>query len=255
MRGFSLVELSIVLVILGLLTGGILAGQSLIRAAELRSMVQTVQRFHAAFYTFRDRYGAIPGDMTNATRFWASAGGTGADATCYMAQTGASNATCNGSGNGQIVSITGASHAERFMAWKHLANAALVEGSYTGRTNGLVGTYELVPGSNIPAGRIGNSFFDLFWIANGNANHFAESRLEANAIGMYGNNATLTVFKPEEAWNIDSKLDDGSPVYGNVVSSLSTSIYNVNCTTSDAATATYNLTSTVVGCYLSYLMR
>jgi prepilin-type N-terminal cleavage/methylation domain-containing protein len=59
-RGFSLVELSIVLVILGLLTGGILTGQNLIRAAELRSAVTELQRHQASTQSFRDKYFAIP---------------------------------------------------------------------------------------------------------------------------------------------------------------------------------------------------
>lgn len=71
LRGFSLVELSIVLVILGLLTGGILAGQSLIRASELRSVSTELQRYSSAIYSFRDQYMALPGDMLNATSFWA----------------------------------------------------------------------------------------------------------------------------------------------------------------------------------------
>lgn len=255
MRAFSLVELSIVLVILGLLTGGILAGQSLIRAAELRGVTQQYQRIHASFYSFRDKYASIPGDFNNATLFWLSAGGNGGDATCYMAQTSGSPATCNGSGNGQISAITGATNAERFMAWKHLANAGLIEGSYTGRTEGLVSTYEVAPGKNTLAGRISNSFFDLLYILQTNPHHFSASKLEANAIGAYGTNATFTVFKPEEAWNIDSKLDDGSPVYGTIVAPKSTAAYQDNCTTSDNADAAYKVTHTGVGCYLSYLLR
>ena len=69
-NGFSLVELSIVLVILGLLTGGILGGQALIRAAELRAATTESQRYLAAINSFRDKYFALPGDMAIATRFW-----------------------------------------------------------------------------------------------------------------------------------------------------------------------------------------
>jgi hypothetical protein len=69
-EGFSLVALSVVWVNLGLLTGGILTAQSLIRAAELRSITTDYNRFITASQTFRDKYFALPGDMRNATRFW-----------------------------------------------------------------------------------------------------------------------------------------------------------------------------------------
>lgn len=59
--GFSLVELSIVLVILGLLTGGILGGQSLIKAAELRAVTTELDAFQTATNTFRQKYFALPG--------------------------------------------------------------------------------------------------------------------------------------------------------------------------------------------------
>ena len=66
-QGFTLVELSIVLVILGLLVGGVLTGQSLIRAAELRTVSTQYATFSTAVNTFRDKYFTIPGDMTNAS--------------------------------------------------------------------------------------------------------------------------------------------------------------------------------------------
>lgn len=71
--GFSLVELSIVLVILGLLTGGVLGGRALIRAAELRAITQEKEAFVTAVNTFRAKYNALPGDMRNATQFWGRA--------------------------------------------------------------------------------------------------------------------------------------------------------------------------------------
>ena len=95
-HGFSLVELSIVLVILGLLTGGILAGQSLVRASELRAVSSEYQRYATAMHAFRDKYFAIPGDMTNATKFW----GDDATACADGAVADGTPGTCNGNGNG-----------------------------------------------------------------------------------------------------------------------------------------------------------
>lgn len=70
MTGFSLVELSIVLVILGLLTGGILGGQALIKAAEMRATIKQLEEYQLAVNGFRLKYNATPGDFTDATRFW-----------------------------------------------------------------------------------------------------------------------------------------------------------------------------------------
>lgn len=128
LSAFSLVELSIVLVILGLLTGGILAGQSLIRASEIRSVSADLQRLHSAVYSFRDKYMAFPGDMPNATRFWGVRAGTGSDLTCHQT-IGSTTGTCNGDGDGRIEFITGdsAMFGERFLAMQHLARAGLMK--------------------------------------------------------------------------------------------------------------------------------
>lgn len=99
-NGFSLVELSIVLVILGLLTGGILAGQSLIRASELRSVGNDVGRFYTATQSFRDKYFALPGDMAIATQIWGTQDNT--PGTCKTTPS-TTILTCNGDGNGQIL--------------------------------------------------------------------------------------------------------------------------------------------------------
>lgn len=62
--GFTLVEMSIVLVIIGLLVGGILVARGLIKAAELRATLSQVNQITAAVNTFKLRYNALPGDLT-----------------------------------------------------------------------------------------------------------------------------------------------------------------------------------------------
>lgn len=251
-NGFSLVELSIVLVILGLLTGGILAGQSLIRAAELRSSITQFAQYRAAAYSFRDKYFALPGDMANATAFWTSAGGTGADAACIAAQTTA-QATCNGNGDGLISSGAPSEpvdSAERFMAWKHLANAGLVEGSYTGKTAGAAGTYVATAGSNVARARISSSYFDYSYIYPNPAVFNVASKMGVNSINIYGSSA-YGAMTPEEAWNTDTKLDDASPVYGSMYTTIRSII---PCASSDAANATYDFTQTAKNCMLVFLM-
>jgi prepilin-type N-terminal cleavage/methylation domain-containing protein len=62
-EGFTLVELSIVLVIIGLIIGGVLVGQDMIKAAEIRSTVSQIQSYDTAANTFRDKYEYVPGDV------------------------------------------------------------------------------------------------------------------------------------------------------------------------------------------------
>ena len=63
MPGFTLIELSIVLIIIGLITGGILVGRDLVHAAEIRATISQEQRYNTAVNTFKLQYGYLPGDM------------------------------------------------------------------------------------------------------------------------------------------------------------------------------------------------
>src|ERR1700735_2969244 len=62
-RGFTLIELSIVLVIIGLIVGGVLVGQDLIRAADVRAQISQIEKYQTAVNTFRGKYGYLPGDI------------------------------------------------------------------------------------------------------------------------------------------------------------------------------------------------
>src|SRR5450432_727787 len=65
--GFTLIELSIVLVIIGLIIGGVLVGQDLIKAAEIRGQITQIEKYNTAVNTFRGKYNCLPGDCVNAT--------------------------------------------------------------------------------------------------------------------------------------------------------------------------------------------
>lgn len=253
-RAFSLVELSIVLVILGLLVGGILAGQSLIRAAELRSVSTQYQRYQASLYAFRDKYFALPGDMTNATSFWGAAHAT--PATCRT--TSSSTAlTCDGDGNGQISTVdAGVTYSEYFHAWKQLANAGLIEGTYTG-IKFCANVPCSQPGVNVPAARITNSGFSFASIPSvtntSDANWFT---------GPYGNflwfggsvasDMSGLILRPEETWNMDTKLDDGNPSTGIVMTSKGGASA---CYVTSGSTYAYALGTTSLACHVLFMLR
>ncbi len=247
MKGFSLVELSIVLVILGLLTGGILAGQSLIRAAELRAVSTEISRYQSALYSFRDKYMALPGDMRNATRFWGDqATGTGACADPAIPD--GTPGTCNGDGNG-LIGASMAGSDENWRVWQHLAMAGLVEGSYSGVGN-ATSPYQTL-GVNVPASKLSNSGWSLYSRAPGIYINSPWFPLEYGTFLTLGrtHNQTHMGTAPlvaEEMWAIDMKMDDGKPGQGVIVSVTST-LNGCNSST-DSATATYNVTNKTDNC-------
>jgi len=218
-KAFSLIELSIVLVILGLLTGGILAGQSLIRAAELRAVSTEFSRYHTAIQTFRDKYFAIPGDFRDATRFWQRQ--SSSNCTTNSSATVNTAGTCDGSGDGLITQGAAVSVSAEFAQfYRQLALAGLIEGSYSGLA-GPSNVWHAVPGQNVPASKLANATWAAVWWQT----QPGSSTMLFN--GNYGNTLVIGkattaepsdgILKPEEAWNIDTKTDDGKPATGSTV--------------------------------------
>lgn len=260
MKGFSLVELSIVLVILGLLTGGILGGQSLIHAAELRSVAKEAEQFTTAIYTFRTKYMGLPGDLPNATAFW----GAEPLANCPGDESTPSTtpATCNGNGNGEInwhndAGLGGESH--RF--WQHLANAGLINGQFTGThsaggCNGN-GSCNVTLGVNAPKSKFGAAGWSVYHVGSvgtGELYFFPGKYGNIFQFGTVGNFTSLPALKPADAWNVDQKLDDGRPSKGYVRSWKNS--YSADCADSDNEdTAVYQLELNTIGCQMTFLSR
>lgn len=251
---FSLVELSIVLVILGLLTGGILTGQNLIRAAELRSVTTEFQQYQTAVHTFRDKYFALPGDMPNATDFW------GADPDGCPTGTSAAG-TCNGNGSGALI-LNSADNTlfESGLFWEHLERAGLIEGSYSG--NFTCGTHPCgIAGSLVPPARLGgNAYWSLPWVpVVGNGSAGQSDRREFLYVATHGmvpaaGNAPCYgcggVLSHEEAWNIDTKLDDGIADSGKASASMRVPTVG-NAPASDDCDS-YDLSNTTERCTLGF---
>ncbi len=251
---FSLVELSIVLVILGLLTGGILAGQSLIRAAELRSVSTQIQNVKAVSRTFQDKYLGLPGDLRNATAFWGAATCPGTLGTTTVTTT-----TCNGDGDGVIefASASSTGSYENFRLWQQLANAGLIEGAYSG-VPAAGGERGATIGVNSLAGKISNSGISIESVGDlptGDTWRWPGSYSNMLYVGGVSSTAhplESPIFRPEETWNIDMKMDDGNPATGMVRSHRQVGVW-VNCTTTNVASTTaYNLTDSSMACALLF---
>lgn len=209
--GFTLVELAIVMIIIGLLIGGILKGQELIANAQITATSSQIKAIEAAMTTFRDSYDAVPGDIAN----------PGARLPNCTA------APCNavGSGNNRLAQTpaavaadpsTAGEEATRF--WTHLAAADLIGGlDYT--------SVALTWGAAVPAAEIGGGFTvgyagavaDLVGAgaATMNSGHYLSLRsVAATAVAASNANAAL---RPTQAARLDRKLDDGIADAGSVL--------------------------------------
>lgn len=237
-KGFTLIELSIVLVIIGLLVGGVLVGRDLISAAAVRAQISQIEKYQQAVNTFHGKYSYLPGDIPNpdATRFGFLARGTRIGQGDGDGQiTGSFDAIGGVGGGGGVVF-----YGEPALFWRDLSKTNLIDGSYItaqlGGYNSLSITSLTAILAYIPQAKIGRGNNVYVWSGgykewNGNElsfcdinnnpclgdnlNYFGLSAVSApvNSSGFPNSSPSLTV---REAYNIDKKIDDGFPQSGNV---------------------------------------
>jgi prepilin-type N-terminal cleavage/methylation domain-containing protein len=245
---FTLIELSIVLVIIGLIVGGILVGRDLINTAAARAQITQIEKLNTAVNTFRGKYGALPGDMnaTTAQQF-GFAVGTNCTGTLQGMRDG--NGLIDGWGSPSTLSQGG---GETGLFWQDLSTGLLIEGQYPnsgGPAINCTGTEFVLgttPGANylgdyFPAGKIGYGTYVYVYETNG-SNWFGLSTVTSiSATGTMLSSASIPV---TQAYAIDSKMDDGLPTTGNVVAVYikngPSTTNNASSAASDSPTTCYN---------------
>jgi prepilin-type N-terminal cleavage/methylation domain-containing protein len=190
--GFTLVEIAIVLVIIGLLLGGILKGQEMIAQARIKNAINDFNGVTVAITSYQDRYRALPGDDQNATTRW----------TVQNPGKGNGDGVIAGKYNANDTSGTGGAPAdgkESNLFWQHLRIAGFVPGLTTGTGSGT-------PPQNAVGGITG---------------------VETAVVGTSGLGFTSTIIcssnLPDKvAIAVDTQTDDGTSAAGQIRSQLQT---------------------------------
>jgi len=207
--GFTLIEIAIVLVIIGLLLGGVLKGQELINSARVRNMADQNTAVQAAYFGFIDRYRQIPGDMLAATA--CTSIGSAIDAVGCAAAS--STVGGNAAGQGQNNQIDAWSEAGA--VWPHLAVSGFLKGTFTGNT-AAAAAYETGTLATPPV-IMPNAFRNPIFLGfsddyenNGVANP------TVRLLYAFGAGAPASILR-----ELDVKLDDSLPGTGVVRATLS----------------------------------
>jgi len=209
--GFTLLELAVVLLIIGLLAGGILAGEALIREGTLRKAASQIDEVRAALYTFRTKYGALPGDMAGSREYWPEA--------------------VDGDGNGEIEYQNADDIPESFNAWSHLSKAGLIRQPFA-PVPALPAsvTYELALSGVLPRSYLSIEYGEELYAAPAKPGTLLSlsglpQPIVSYATGYvlwaaaYGTGGSVGV-APGDAQGLDQKLDDGRPFSGAITSVL-----------------------------------
>jgi prepilin-type N-terminal cleavage/methylation domain-containing protein len=209
--GFTLVEIAIVLVIIGLLLGGILKGQEMITQARIKNVVNDFNGITVAVTSYQDRYRFLPGDDPNADTRWTVQAPAKGDGSGVIA--GKYNATVAGT------TPTGAEESNLF--WQHLRIAGFVAGSTTGAGSGT-------QPPNAAGGMIG----------------VQNAVTSGVGLGFTGLTICSANIPDKVAIAVDTQMDDGNSQTGQVRAQLGGS--NPDLTSTPAT----NYVETGVGVYL-----
>jgi prepilin-type N-terminal cleavage/methylation domain-containing protein len=222
--GFTLIEISIVLVIVGLIIGGIIIGRDMIRAAEIRAGTSQIAQLNTEVRTFQLKYNSLPGDLlpqhAASFGFLVMQGGPecGNEDGRIMNTVTPDILLCPQGGSNSNNMSTG----EILAFWRHLSDAGLIEGQYGSDLldRGVMpNTSVPILNNYIPKSKFGNNLsFSVF--SNGGTNFFGISPLVTYlkaAWYRYNYDGTIGGLSPIESYNLDVKIDDGMPNSGRVL--------------------------------------
>lgn len=200
LHAFSLLEMAVVILVLGLLIGTVATGQSVLHSSRVRSAMKEMDTYKQAISQFKTKYQATPGDFVGASNIWAG--------------------VSNGDGDGRVIVYASSvpTPNEQYLVWQHLSKAHLIDADFTGAAG--TSTSGKVAGENVPESSLTGAGWELFF---NNSYDAGGGRTMSFSTTPY--NHMLMLFEPSEAANviragdaliIDTKMDDGDARTGNI---------------------------------------
>ncbi len=237
--GFTLIEMSVVLVIIGLIVAAIISGQDMIRTARINNIITDFNHYKSVVSGFDTKYEALPGDMIDATDFWSGAVG-------------------NGDGDGLIEANT-----ESALFFVHLKQAGFIEGSF----DGVFGGSGTVIGTNAPYTDITGATFwpmdvdELQYFQKGYRGSGTCATLDCVNILSFGKEVSASwpfnpVFTPREAHIMDLKMDDGLAGEGEILAGPERGLSGCSTggTTPAIGTDNYDFTNKDLECVIGLVL-
>ena len=231
--GFTLVEIAIVIVIIGLLTAGVAKGVELLRTTKLQGVTRDMDKIRLSFIAFKNRFGHLPGDFDEAVGFGLCTG-------------------CNGDGDGKI------DISESPNVWVHLESAEILAFSTKRRVSAMPSTATCAQLDSD-----GEQYFEVSDYNNPTPARWEHDE-ENKLIHINGCTTTTAItttslqqfegtLTAEQASFIDTKVDDGVANTGAVLAAKSATSANIGCTRANTATlSNYDLDTQEKGCSLIF---
>ncbi|MDX1949972.1 MAG: type II secretion system protein [Rickettsiales bacterium] len=236
-KGFTIIELVIVLVIVALIITGILGGQYLIEISRMQTLSKEITQYAALHTRFQEQYKQLPGDMDNAFTIW----GTNCANT---------SARCNGTGN-----LIYDNQTETYKAWKHFELSKILDTTFTAITADSHADCEV--GNRYPKLSLDGISFGFISVDNDaesstSTTSYSTSLMRISSVPLSCSNLGKGLLTGDQIKFIDEKIDDGFAYSGKVITSQSIG----DCTDSAADEDDANYVSgSKPECVLWYILK
>lgn len=270
--GFTLIEITMVILGVALIAAGIVATRSIIRTSQIQAAMGEFQMYSSAIKNFKNKYMALPGDFSNATDVW----GEVSNGCKIGAATGTK--TCNGDGDG-VIEFNGTDY-EHLAAWRHLGLSHFISQNYSGNTFGGGNcAMDIKAGENAPASRlrggmwnIGSSVAGTPYTTGGGGDQYIPMNLCTNAVtlqvlwlggGLQDDDgqaagcsrSQVPVFTGKEAFEIDQKYDNKRAITGKIRAQYNnTALYQSCEDTTNTTNGKYRTDASGINCSLAFII-